>query len=271
MAADEMPAMARQISSTRPIGNAPRAPAPCFLLGRVRNAASPSTAASPITATNTPRQAPHSANTPPASGPTTIATLHIPESRAMTRGHVRSGKASRTTTYETAPSSPPPKPATRRPAMTPVIVGASAQTSEPRPKMKVPTQKVVRAPNEAVSRPVQVAATIDEARKAVVGQCIRAAPPSSPTIVGRTVASNSTFIEWSSMPPASTASGGSHSGLRSDCQPSIVCSPLVIQRDYGTSSALEVKRTSCDRTTRSGAGCARAWRALAPPARGSGS
>src|SRR5262245_27291932 len=127
-----------------------------------------------------------------------------------------------------------------------VIVGASAQTSEPRPKTKVPRQKVVRAPNEAVSRPVQVAATIDEARNAVVGQCISAAPPSSPTMVGRTVASSSTFIEWSRMPPASTASGGSHSGFRSDCQPSIMSSPLVIQRDYATSSVLEVKRNASD-------------------------
>src|SRR5690242_1417595 len=125
-----------------------------------------------------------------------------------------------------------------------IIVGASAQTSEPTPNTKVPRQKVVRAPSEPVSMPVQVAATIDEARNAVVGQCIRAAPPSSPTIVGKTVASSSTFIECSSTPPASTTSGGSHSRLRSDRQPSIVvsvASPPVIGGHYGTSSALEVK------------------------------
>src|SRR5438105_931212 len=126
--------------------------------------------------------------------------------------------------------------------MTQAMLGASAQTSEPRPKTKVPMQKVVRAPSEAVSSPVQVAATIDEARKAVVGQCIKDAPPSSPTMVGSTVASSSTFIECSSTPPRSTASGGSHSGFRSDRQPSIVSPPPIIRQDYGTSGALEVKR-----------------------------
>src|SRR5258708_2430470 len=105
--------------------------------------------------------------------------------------------------------------------MTQAIAVASEHSTAPAPKMTAPAQNVVRAPITAVSRPVQVAATIDEATNAVVGQCISAAPPSSPTMVGSTVASISTFIECSSTPPSSTASAASHSGLASARQPPV--------------------------------------------------
>ena len=83
---------------------------------------------------------------------------------------------------------------------------------------------------------------MEEARNAVLAQESIAAPPTSAMMLGNTVTTSSTFIECSSTPPESTASGGSHSGFRSDRQPSIVSSPPIIRRDYGTSSALEVKR-----------------------------
>ncbi len=112
-----------------------------------------------------------------------------------------------------ADSTPPPKPWTKRPATTTPIDGARAQISAPVPNTSAPTAKALRAPNWDVKWPVQVAATIDEARNAVVGQLIRAAPPTSSTMLGSTVASIITFIECSSTPPSSTASKGSHSGL----------------------------------------------------------
>src|SRR3954452_3262938 len=67
--------------------------------------------------------------------------------------------------------------------------------------------------------PAQLAATIEEARNAVVGQLSMATPPSSPTIDGNTVVSISTFIDCSSTPPSRTASVGIHSHLRSDRHP----------------------------------------------------
>src|SRR6185312_4456440 len=91
---------------------------------------------------------------------------------------------------------------------------------------------MLRAPKVAVPRPAQVAAMIDEARKAVLGRLIMLAPPSSPTTVGSTVASISTFIECSRMPPSSTASAPSHSRRSSMLQPSRRTAPCSIGADY---------------------------------------
>ena len=68
---------------------------------------------------------------------------------------------------------------------------------------------------------MQVAATIDEARKAVVGQLIIAVPPTSSTMLGSTVASMSTFIECRSTPPTSATRRGNHSRFRSADQPTV--------------------------------------------------
>jgi hypothetical protein len=68
---------------------------------------------------------------------------------------------------------------------------------------------------------VQVAATIDEARKALLVQLIKVAPPTSSTTLGSTVASISTFMECSSTPPTSTATAGSQAGRSSADQPSV--------------------------------------------------
>ncbi len=72
-----------------------------------------------------------------------------------------------------------------------------------------------------MSRPVQVAATIDEARKAVVGQLIIDVPPTSSTMLGSTVASISTFIECRRTPPTSATRRGNHSRFRSADQPTV--------------------------------------------------
>src|SRR5437763_10889571 len=75
---------------------------------------------------------------------------------------------------------------------------------------------------------------IDEARNAVLGRLISAAPPSSPTMVGSTVASISTFIECSRMPPSSTASGASHSRRTSMLQPCRSSAPAFMGADYAS-------------------------------------
>src|ERR1043165_4479366 len=101
---------------------------------------------------------------------------------------------------------------------------ACAHNSAPTPKIRAPAQNVLLAPIATVSSPVQVAARIDDARKAVVGQLIMVAPPTSSTRLGSTVATISTLTECRSTPPNSTASAGSRSGLRtSDHLPSVPC------------------------------------------------
>ncbi len=76
---------------------------------------------------------------------------------------------------------------------------------------------------------MQVAATIDEARKALLVQLISVAPPTSSTTLGSTVASISTFMECSSTPPTSTATAGSQAGRSSADQPSVTGSlPMAI-------------------------------------------
>src|SRR4030088_215180 len=81
--------------------------------------------------------------------------------------------------------------------------------------------------------PAQLAATMDDARNAVVGQLNMATPPSSPTIDGSTVVSIRTFMDCSSTPPSRTASVGSHSRLSSDRHPSCprACCMLVVSED----------------------------------------
>jgi len=121
-----------------------------------------------------------------------------------------------------ADSTPPPKPCTKRPATTTPIVGAAAQISAPMRQTRAPAQKALRAPSRTVRCPVQVAATIDEARKAVVGQLTIAAPPTSATMLGSTVASSiSTFIECRRTPPTMATSRGIHSRFSSADHPAV--------------------------------------------------
>jgi hypothetical protein len=70
--------------------------------------------------------------------------------------------------------------------------------------MTAPPENARRFPNLPLTRPVPLAAMIEEATKAVVGQLIRLAPPNSATMLGRSVAVISTFIECSSTPPNKT-------------------------------------------------------------------
>jgi hypothetical protein len=61
----------------------------------------------------------------------------------------------------------------------------------------------------------------------VVGQLIRLAPPSSATMLGRSVAVTSTFIEWSSTPPNKTESVRTRRGARSARQPASVAASRI--------------------------------------------
>src|SRR5215467_8614934 len=70
--------------------------------------------------------------------------------------------------------------------------------------MTAPPQNARRFPNLPLTRPAPLAAMIEEATKAVVGQLIRLAPPNSATMLGRSVAVINTFIECSSTPPNKT-------------------------------------------------------------------
>src|SRR6266446_3545755 len=64
--------------------------------------------------------------------------------------------------------------------------------------MPAPPENARRLPNLPLTRLVPLAATIEEATKAVVGQLIRLAPPSSATMLGKSVAVISRFIECTS-------------------------------------------------------------------------
>jgi len=213
IAARDMAAMAPQMRATHPPGTrgAERlAPSPAA--ANARSAITASTAARAATATKAPRQWPKRAKTPPTSGPTSTVTLQTLARSANTRGQRRSGKVPRTSTYARADRRPPPKPCMKRPATTWPIEGASEESSAPAPKMTAPAENARPGPATAVNRPVQVAATIEDARYAVVGQLMRAAPPRSATMLGSTVARSRTFMEWRSTPPSSTASAGIHCG-----------------------------------------------------------
>ena len=86
---------------------------------------------------------------------------------------------------------------------------------------------------------MQVAATIDEARKALDVQLISVAPPRLSTTLGSTVASISTFMECSSTPPTRTATAGSQAGRNKALQPvSTVSSDISRSNDHvrGTGS-----------------------------------
>src|SRR5690348_16579030 len=96
-AAEEELAIAAHTRASRAPGNAARLVAD-RAAGRTRNAPSASTTAIAATMTNEPRHRPILANTPPASGPTRMATLHMPESSEITRAHAASGKVDRTST-----------------------------------------------------------------------------------------------------------------------------------------------------------------------------
>jgi len=67
-----------------------------------------------------------------------------------------------------------------------------------------PTVNARQFPSLPLTRLVPLAAIIEEATKAVVGQLMRLAPPSSATTLGRSDAVISTFIECSSTPPNKT-------------------------------------------------------------------
>src|SRR5262249_14810503 len=73
--------------------------------------------------------------------------------------------------------------------------------------MTAPPENARRFPNLPLTRPVPLAAIIEEATKAVVGQLIRLAPPNSATMLGRSVAVINTFIECRSTPPHKTQRG----------------------------------------------------------------
>src|SRR5262249_61278337 len=79
-----------------------------------------------------------------------------------------------------------------------------------------------RFPNLPLTRLPPLAAIIEEATKAVVGQLIRLAPPSSATMLGRSVAVINTFIECSSTPPSKTQRMSTRRGARTARHPSSV-------------------------------------------------
>jgi hypothetical protein len=92
--------------------------------------------------------------------------------------------------------------------------------------------------------PAQLAATMDDARNAVVGQLNMATPPSSPTMDGNTVVSISTFIDCSSTPPNRTASVGTHSRLSSDRHPARTGSCRMLLPPFRGSGALGLSATA---------------------------
>jgi hypothetical protein len=88
--------------------------------------------------------------------------------------------------------------------------------------MTAPPENARRFSNLPLTRLVPLAAIIEEATKAVVGQLMRLAPPSSATTLGRSVAVISTFIECSSTPPNNTQRVSTKRGARSVRQPASV-------------------------------------------------
>jgi hypothetical protein len=88
--------------------------------------------------------------------------------------------------------------------------------------MTAPPENARLFPNLPPTRLVPLAATIEEATKAVVGQLIRLAPPSSATMLGSSVAVISTFIECSSTPPNKTQRVSTRRGTRSARQPASI-------------------------------------------------
>src|SRR5215469_4957264 len=96
--------------------------------------------------------------------------------------------------------------------------------------MTAPPENARRFSNLSLTRPVPLAAIIEEATKAVVGQLIRLAPPSSATTLGRSVAVISTFIECSSTPPNRTARMSTRRGARSARQPTSVVTSHTTNR-----------------------------------------
>ena len=85
-----------------------------------------------------------------------------------------------------------------------------------------PPENAGRFPNLPLTRLEPLAAIIEEATNAVVGQLIRLAPPCSATMLGRSVAVISTFIECSSTPPSKTQRVSTRRGARSARQPASV-------------------------------------------------
>src|SRR5215471_3644586 len=77
-----------------------------------------------------------------------------------------------------------------------------------------PPQNVRLVPIASLATAVPVAAIIEAATKAVVGQLIKLLPPISATIFGKRVAVISTFIECRRFPPNSTANGRIKRGTR---------------------------------------------------------
>src|ERR1700736_3404288 len=98
--------------------------------------------------------------------------------------------------------------------------------------MTAPPANARRFPNLPLARLVPLAATIEEATKAVVGQLMRLAPPSSATTLGRSVAVISTFIECSSTPPNNAQRVSIRRGARSARQPALVVAsrtPILLE------------------------------------------
>src|ERR1700751_1032476 len=95
-----------------------------------------------------------------------------------------------------------------------------------------PPQNAGLFPNARLTMPALVAATIEDATKAVGGQLIRFEPPTSATILGKSVAVTNTFIECRRPPPNSTPNGKTRRGVRSARQldsigPSRTAIPLL--------------------------------------------
>src|SRR6516162_10210639 len=75
-------------------------------------------------------------------------------------------------------------------------------------------QNALLFPTSLLTAAEAVAAIIDAATKAVVGQLIRRTPPISAMMLGKSVAVMSRFIECRRLPPNSTANGRMEPGAR---------------------------------------------------------
>src|SRR5262249_41934158 len=110
--AKDVPAIARQSRATRPAGTREvrgRWVADCTD-GRTKKALVERAPAVTAVATKAVRQLPNWANIPPTSGPISTDTLQLPDINAITRDQTDWGKVSRTSTYATATTKPPPNP-----------------------------------------------------------------------------------------------------------------------------------------------------------------
>jgi len=97
--AEDIPAIAKQINTTRPAGM-PAAGVRCpdVLGGKMMKALTANMPATVAVATNAPRQLPKRANIPPTSGPSRTDMLQLVDINAIVRDQTASGKVARTAT-----------------------------------------------------------------------------------------------------------------------------------------------------------------------------